>query len=53
MQYSSKIEHYKSDIEGQEDQIKRYQPFNLKPNRENVRSLSKSRNQYLSHFNVS
>ena len=43
MQYASKMEHYKSDIEAQEYQIKRYQWFNLKPNQENVGSVSKSR----------
>ena len=37
------MEHYKSDIEDHEYQIKRYQRFNLKPNRENVGSVSKSR----------
>ena len=37
------MEHYKSDIEGQEYQINRYQWFNLKPNQENVGSVSKSR----------
>ena len=39
------MEHYKSDIEAQEYQIKRYQRFNLKPNQENVGSVSKSREQ--------
>ena len=43
MQHPPKVEHYKSDIEDQEYQIKRYQRFNLKPNRENVGSVSKSR----------
>ena len=38
------MEHYKSDIEDQEYQIKIYQRFNLKPNRENVGLVSKSRN---------
>ena len=38
------MEHYKSDIEDQEHQIKIYQRFNLKPNRENVGLVSKSRN---------
>ena len=42
MQHPPKVEHYKSDIEDQEYQIKRYQRFNLKPNRENVGSVSKS-----------
>ena len=37
------MEHYKSDIEDQEYQIKIYQRFNLKPNRENVGLVSKSR----------
>ena len=37
------MEHYKSDIEGHEYQIKRYQWFSLKPNQENVGSVSKSR----------
>ena len=37
------MEHYKSDIEDHEYQIKRYQWFNLKPNQENVGSVSKSR----------
>ena len=43
MQHPSKMEHYKSDIEDQEYQIKIYQRFNLKPNRENVGLVSKSR----------
>ena len=43
MQHPPKVEHYKSDIEDQEYQIKRYQRFNLKPNQENVGSVSKSR----------
>ena len=45
MQLPTEIEHYKSDIEDHEYQIKRYQRFNLKPNRENMGSVSKSRNQ--------
>ena len=43
MQLPTEMEHYKSDIEDHEYQIKRYQRFNLKPNRENVGSVSKSR----------
>ena len=43
MQHPPQMEHYKSDIEDHEYQIKRYQRFNLKPNRENVGSVSKSR----------
>ena len=43
MQLPTEIEHYKSDIEDHEYQIKRYQRFNLKPNRENMGSVSKSR----------
>ena len=43
MQLPTEIEHYKSDIEAHEYQIKRYQRFNLKPNRENMGSVSKSR----------
>ena len=44
MQFPTEMEHYKSDIEDHEYQIKRYQRFNLKPNRENMGSVSKSRN---------
>ena len=43
MQLPTEMEHYKSDIEDHEYQIKRYQRFNLKPNRENMGSVSKSR----------
>ena len=43
MQFPTEMEHYKSDIEDHEYQIKRYQRFNLKPNRENMGSVSKSR----------
>ena len=43
MQLPTEMEHYKSDIEAHEYQIKRYQRFNLKPNRENMGSVSKSR----------
>ena len=42
MQHPPKMEHYKSDIEDHEYQINRYQRFNLKPNRENMGSVSKS-----------
>ena len=42
MQLPTEMEHYKSDIEDHEYQIKRYQRFNLKPNRENMGSVSKS-----------
>ena len=43
MQFPTEMEHYKSDIKDHEYQIKRYQRFNLKPNRENMGSVSKSR----------
>ena len=46
------MEHYKSDIEDQEYQIKIYQRFNLKPNRENVGLVSKSRNNNQAHFPI-
>ena len=51
------MEHHKSDIEGQEYQINRYQWFSLKPNQENVGSVSKSRkwnttNQILKAKNI-
>ena len=47
MQFPTEMEHYKSDIEDHEYQIKRYQRFNLKPNRENMGSVSKSRKSWL------